>query len=85
MSNENEPKGRLGDFKFNTVGREDAAAEVLRPHIDPAIKTRNMIFAVVAAITLAGILYLGFQKTGKDIFTVPKDSRPMERPPISID
>ncbi|MBC8140333.1 MAG: hypothetical protein H7Y38_02700 [Armatimonadetes bacterium] len=84
MSNENEPKGRLGDFKFNTVGREDVAAEVLRPHVDPAIKTRNLILSLVAVATLAGILYYSFQKEGKKIFAPPAVNKPFERPEINV-
>lgn len=85
MSTPDKHKDRLGDFKFNTVGREDAAAEVLRPQVDPATKTRNLVFAVVAAVVLAGILYLSFQKTGKDIFAAPANDKKFDRPEIQID
>ena len=79
MNDDNKAGGTLGSFKFNTVGREEAT-EVLRTQIDPAVKMRNLIIAIVAAAVLVGIVWAGFQKSGSDIFAAPKDSRRLEAP-----
>ena len=84
MNSENKPSGVLGDFKFNTVGREEAAVEVLRPRIDPATKTRNLIFGVVAALALAGILYFSYRATGGDIFKSPSNKTPFAPPDHNV-
>lgn len=83
MSNENKADGTLGSFKFNTVGREEAT-EVLRPQIDPTTRMRNVIIAVVALAVLAGIVWVGFQKSGSDIFKAPQNERKFEAPQPNI-
>jgi hypothetical protein len=83
MSSENKSGGTLGNFKFNTVGREEAT-EVLRPQIDPAVKMRNIIIAAVAAAVLGGIVWAGFQKSGRDIFKAPAVDKKFEAPPVSV-
>lgn len=79
MSNENKADGTLGSFKFNTVGREEAT-EVIRPHVDPATKTRNIVIGIVALAVLAGIVWAGFSKSGSDIFATPREGRTFEPP-----
>ncbi|MBC7807795.1 MAG: hypothetical protein H7145_16805 [Akkermansiaceae bacterium] len=83
MSSDNKADGTLGNFKFNTVGREEAT-EVLRPQMDPATKMRNFIIALVAAAVLAAIVWAGFQKSGSDIFKAPEDGRGFEAPQPNI-
>ncbi len=83
MSNEKKADGTLGSFKFNTVGREEAT-EVLRPQIDPATLTRNIIMAVVALAVLLGIVWVGFQKSGSDIFKPPVNPARLEAPQPTI-
>ena len=80
MSSDNKPGGMLGNLKFNTVGREEAAREVLAPQIDGATKVRNAIFVLVALIALGGIVYVGFKETGKDIFAPPSNTHNFEAP-----
>jgi hypothetical protein len=79
MNSDNKSDGTLGGFKFNTVGREEAT-EVLRPQIDPAARTRNIIIAVVAAAVLGGIVWAGFRQSGSDIFKAPEVDRKFEAP-----
>ena len=84
MSNETKPGNSLANFKFNTVGREDAAVEVLRPQIDPATRTRNVIFAIIAVAALAAILYFAFQKDGAKIFESPQNNREFAPPAPNV-
>lgn len=79
MSNENKADGTLGSFKFNTVGREEAT-EVLRPQIDPTTRMRNFIIAVVALAVLGGIVWVGFQKSGSEIFQAPRNEQKFDAP-----
>lgn len=83
MSSDDKAGGTLGNFKFNTVGREEAT-EVLRPQIDPTVKMRNIIIAIVAAVVLGGIVWAGFQKTGRDIFKAPAVDKKFDAPQPNI-
>jgi len=85
MDIQNKPGNSLGNFKFNNVGREEAATEVLRARIDPATRTRNVVVALVAAVALAGLLWNGFQQTGKKIWEKPRDTRTLQAPQTNVD
>jgi hypothetical protein len=55
----------LSRLQMNKVGREDAAAEVLKPKLDAATKTRNMMLIGIVAIAVIGILVVQFARSGK--------------------
>ena len=71
----------LGNLKFNTVGREEAAREVIAPQMDNSTKVRNGVLALVALAVLAGIAYASFNtEGGKEIFAPPKQDRSFNAP-----
>lgn len=84
MNSDNNAGGTLGNFKFNSVGREEAATEILQQQVDPATRTRNIIFALIAVVVLLGIVWASFQKSGKDIFEKPRDTRPLQAPEHNV-
>ena len=56
-------------FKFNQVGRQEPAAQVLVPQVDPAMRRRRFFIvglAILALIVLALIVAnpFGFEKSG---------------------
>jgi hypothetical protein len=62
----------LSRLQMNKVGREDAAAEVLKPKLDTATKTRNLMLISVVAIAVLGILIVQFARSGK-VWESPED------------
>lgn len=72
--------GSLGSFKFNTVGREETATEVLVQQVDPATKMRNMIIGIVAVIVLGGIVWAGFKESGTAIFKDHGEGKQFQAP-----
>ena len=59
---------------MNTVGREDAATEVIKPKLDSATKTRNAVLISVVVVALLGLMAVQFLRSGK-IWENPEEKR----------
>jgi hypothetical protein len=76
--------GSLG-FKFNQVGREEAATEIYRPQIDPATKQRRALIIGLVAVFFVLMLYINWVRTGKvNPFEAPHDERTFGAPAPQI-
>jgi hypothetical protein len=54
----------LGLKGFNRTGREEAAAEVLRPKQDPAVVRRNILLIGIVLIAFCVMGYVAYQRSG---------------------
>ena len=56
-------EGGIG-IKFNQVGREEPAQEVLTPQIDPALRRRRFFFILLATVALAALIVVSLIRFG---------------------
>ena len=66
-------------IKFNHVGREEPAKEVLTPQIDPALRRRRIGFIFLALIALAVLIAVSLIRFG---LSRPPDIRRTDDRPV---
>ena len=71
----------MAGLRFNQVGREEAAVQVLRPQIDSATKTRRVVTVALVLVFFAVMLYVNWVRTGKwNPFETPQNTAPFAPP-----
>ena len=55
----------MAGLRFNQVGREEAATQILRPQIDAATKARRALIVGLVLVFFAAMVYVNWVRTGK--------------------
>lgn len=70
MPQNNEGRDPSGGIKFNQVGRDEPAPEILAPRIDPSMRRRTLVIACLAVVAILLLVLVianpfGVQRSGE--------------------
>lgn len=69
-------------LRFNNVGREEPANEILKAQLDPAVRRRTVAFGSLVLVVLAVLIYVIFLRSGGTV--EPEREAPFRPPPPSV-
>lgn len=63
----------LGLKAFNQTGRDDTTNKIIRPKVDPQVRTRNMMLTAVVVVGMCIALYIAFIRSGININDITRE------------